>query len=89
MINQILREFEDVFEEPHGLPPPREHDNGITLLPGTKSISVRPYRYPHYQKNVNEKMVHDMLKSGLPKPKPIFITCFVSSEKGWNMAILC
>lgn len=40
VINQILREFEDVFEEPHGLPHPRQHDHGIPLLPGTKSISV-------------------------------------------------
>ncbi|XP_047260856.1 uncharacterized protein LOC124894157 [Capsicum annuum] len=41
----IVNEFIDVFpEELPGLPPEREIDFGIDLLPGTEPISIPPYR---------------------------------------------
>ncbi|XP_073138472.1 uncharacterized protein [Henckelia pumila] len=41
----IVREFPDVFpEEIPGLPPVREIEFGIELVPGTASISRAPYR---------------------------------------------
>ena len=41
----IVREFLDVFpEDLPGVPPDREIDFGIDLLPGTKPISIPPYR---------------------------------------------
>jgi hypothetical protein len=48
-IRELLREYNFFFEEPKGLPPPRTCDHHI-LLKGTQPISVRPYRYPFYQK---------------------------------------
>ncbi|XP_070039422.1 uncharacterized protein [Nicotiana tomentosiformis] len=42
---QIINEFPKVFpDDLHGVPPDREIDFGIDLLPGTKPISVPPYR---------------------------------------------
>jgi len=38
----LLKEFEDIFTEPKGLPPHRSHDHHIILKEGTP-INVRPY----------------------------------------------
>ena len=50
-----------MFGELRGLPPRRSQDHRIPLLPGSGPVSVKPYRYPHYQKQEIEKMVDDML----------------------------
>ncbi|XP_052197226.1 uncharacterized protein LOC127804408 [Diospyros lotus] len=42
---RIVREYEDVFpEDLPGLPPPREIEFSVELVPGTKPISIPPYR---------------------------------------------
>jgi hypothetical protein len=43
----IVREYPDVFpEELPGMPPDRDIEFMIELLPGTPPISKRPYRMP-------------------------------------------
>jgi hypothetical protein len=64
-MQQILSEFEDVFQEPTQLPPLREIDHHIPLKEGTQPINVRPYRYAHFQKEEIEKQVQAMLDVGL------------------------
>lgn len=44
-LQEILREFEDVFAMPSGLPPVRPYDHHIPLLPGSIPVNARPYRY--------------------------------------------
>ena len=56
-MQQILGEFEDVFQEPFKLPPLREIDHHIPLKEGTQPINVRPYRYAYFQKAEIEKQV--------------------------------
>ena len=56
-ISSLLEQYSSVFAALTGLPPQREHDHHIPLQPQTGPISVRPYRYPYYQKNEIEKMV--------------------------------
>ncbi|XP_061370669.1 uncharacterized protein LOC133313296 [Gastrolobium bilobum] len=63
-VQDLLHEFQTVFSIPQGLPPPRKEDHQIHLDSGSKAVSVRPYRYPHFQKNEIEKMVKEMLTSG-------------------------
>nr|GEZ48727.1 retrotransposon-related protein [Tanacetum cinerariifolium] len=46
---------------PTTLPPHRSIDHRIHLLPETKPVNVRPYRYLHYQKGEMEKLVNEML----------------------------
>ena len=50
-IDQIVQDFAEVFAEPTSLPPHIQFDHKIHLLPNAAPVSVRPYRYPHFQKN--------------------------------------
>ncbi|XP_034693910.1 uncharacterized protein LOC117920466 [Vitis riparia] len=67
-IGQLLAKFSHVFESPTSLPPRRPHDHQIPLQPSAGPVSVRPYRYPYYQKTEIEKMVKELLQSGLIRP---------------------
>ncbi|KAF7839024.1 Transposon Ty3-G Gag-Pol polyprotein [Senna tora] len=60
-----LYDFQDVFAEPSILPPRRQIGHGIHLTPGSKPVSVRLYRYLHFQKNEIERLVEEMKAAGL------------------------
>lgn len=47
-IVSILERFPAIFAEPSTLPPSRNIQHHIHLLPHTAPINVRPYRYPHF-----------------------------------------
>ncbi|MCH79797.1 Ty3/gypsy retrotransposon protein, partial [Trifolium medium] len=64
----LLHTYQKVFQTPSGLPPPREQMHEIPLQEGTPFVKVRPYRYPHSQKEQIEKMVQEMLQQGIIKP---------------------
>ena len=64
-MQQLLQEFDDIYQEPKQLPPQREIDHHINLKEGSEPINVRPYKYAYFQKAEIEKKVHDMLKLGL------------------------
>jgi hypothetical protein len=64
----ILQTFKGVFENPQRLPPNRQQNHRIVLQPGSGPVNVRPYRYPHYQKNEIEKIVTGLLQSGEVRP---------------------
>nr|GEW41649.1 hypothetical protein [Tanacetum cinerariifolium] len=49
-LTQLLKRFDSLFQIPTTLPPYHLIDHRIHLLPDTKRVNVRPYRYPHYQK---------------------------------------
>ncbi|XP_042032774.1 uncharacterized protein LOC121779504 [Salvia splendens] len=65
VIDAALRDFPEVFALPTGLPPVRQFDHRIHLLPHSKHVNVRPYRYPYFQKNEIEKQVKEMLDQGV------------------------
>ncbi|KAL1534405.1 hypothetical protein AAHA92_30586 [Salvia divinorum] len=64
-IRVVLHAHSTVFQLPTGLPPARQFDHRIHLLPGSKPVNVRPYRYPYFQKNEIEKQVQEMLDQGV------------------------
>ncbi|GJU76554.1 ty3-gypsy retrotransposon protein [Tanacetum coccineum] len=64
-LEQLLHGYSDVFALPKGLPPQRQFDHHIPLLPNFAPVNVRPFRYPHFQKNVLENLVQEMLDEGL------------------------
>jgi hypothetical protein len=65
VLNQLLQSFEDVFQEPKGLPPSRECDHRIYLKPNTEPVAVHPYGYPQLQKNELETQCITMLNQGI------------------------
>lgn len=64
-LTAIIREYQELFEEPKSLPPQRVFDHEIPLIPGAKPVNGKPYRYSFDQKNVIEKMVEEMLTAGI------------------------
>ncbi|CAM8941204.1 unnamed protein product [Rhodiola kirilowii] len=43
-LSELLHEYGVVFDVSTGLPPSRNHDHHIPLLPGSAPVNVRPYR---------------------------------------------
>ena len=91
LVVQLLTQFEQVFQEPQGLPPHRERDHAITIQEGTKSPNLRPYKYPHYQKDEIEKMVRDMLTaeiirtSNSPHASPVILV--KKKDGSWRFCV--
>ncbi|XP_028775121.1 uncharacterized protein LOC114732011 [Neltuma alba] len=67
-IQALLEQFPTVCQATEGLPPPRSKDHAIVTRSGEQPPNIRPYRYPHLQKNEIEKMVKDMLQAGIIQP---------------------
>jgi hypothetical protein len=65
LLQAVLREFETVFNEPTGMPPPRSRDHRITLVPGAAPVAVWPYRYPAAHKDELERQCATMLTQGI------------------------
>lgn len=65
LMQTVISSFEDIFAEPQGLPPSRRQDHRISLLPGSASVAVRPYRYPQLLKDETERQCDVMLQQGI------------------------
>ena len=65
MLDHLLQQHHDLFNEPLGLPPARAYDHRIHLLPGTAPMAMRPYRYPQLQKDELERQCTVMLALGI------------------------
>jgi hypothetical protein len=63
-IVQLLSNFSHVFNPPTSLPPKRSQDHQIMLQPNVQPVSVRPYRYPYYQKTEIERIVKELYTQG-------------------------
>ena len=67
-VQSLLSEFDDRFCAPSSLPPHREDDHTIPLIPGSQLVSARPYRYTPQQKDEIEKQIKEMLRAGIIRP---------------------
>nr|KYP36817.1 Transposon Ty3-I Gag-Pol polyprotein [Cajanus cajan] len=67
-IKTLISNHTSIFTKPTGLPPIRTHDHHIPLLPNTPPINVKPYRYPHTQKDAMSHIIQDLLTQGLITP---------------------
>lgn len=67
-IQALIHKYAEVFEVPKSLPPSREQDHRIELLPNAAPVSVRPYKYPYFQKTEIEKIVQELLDNGVIRP---------------------
>jgi hypothetical protein len=64
-IQQVLDEFQDVFQAPESLPPERNYDHSIPILHNVVPINFRPYRYSPLHKYEIERQVKELLAAGL------------------------
>ena len=65
----VVCEFPDVFpEDLPGLPPDRDIEFKIDLIPGTAPISRRPYRMPPNELAELKKQLQELLGKGLIRP---------------------
>ena len=67
-LQPVLNKFGPVFKSTMGLPPYRGHEHAIVLKEGSNPVSIRPYRYPQFQKDEIEKLVKEMLDAGIIQP---------------------
>jgi hypothetical protein len=66
---RIAREYPDVFlEEIPGMPPDRDIEFTIELLPGTPPISKRPYRMPVNELVELKKQIAELQSKGFIRP---------------------
>ena len=65
----VVCEFPDVFpDDLPGLPPDRDVEFKIELIPGTAPISRRPYRMPPNELAELKSQLNELLKKGLIRP---------------------
>ena len=61
IIQELLNQFNLVFQESTTLPPFQNHFHIIPLLLNPKPPNIRPYCYPYSQKVEIERQVDDLL----------------------------
>lgn len=90
-VGTLLQQYRDLFAEPKGLPPQRAHDHFIPLKEGSNPVTSNPYRCPYVQKNEIEKIVKEMLASGIirhstsPFASPVLLVR--KKDLSWRMCV--
>lgn len=67
-MQSLLDQFPHLFAEPTGLPPQRDCDHALPLMPRAQPVSIRQYRYSPALKSEIEKQVSKLLQSGFIRP---------------------
>ena len=91
-IQRVINKHSKVFEDiPKGLPPIRDFDHVIHLIPGGVPPNIRPYWYPYSQNNEIEWMVAKMLEVGIIRPSQSSYSTPVvmvqNSDGSWCMCL--
>lgn len=68
VVQQLVQQHAHLFKDPDSLPPQREFDHSIPLLPEVKPVNVKPYRYSPTQKDEIERQIQEMLTNGIIRP---------------------
>ncbi|KAL4273089.1 hypothetical protein GQ457_13G021400 [Hibiscus cannabinus] len=90
-LQELLQQFTVVFDEPHGLPPIRGHAHKIDLVDEKAVIKVKPYRHSTPQKDEIERLVGEMLNSGIirnsgsPFSSPVVLV--KKKDGSWRMCV--
>jgi hypothetical protein len=66
--HRVLKEFEDVFQEVPGLPPKRDIDFSINLMPGAAPVSKAPYRMSTPELKELQLQLKELLNKGYIHP---------------------
>jgi hypothetical protein len=69
----------------------RSNAHQIKLIPNHGAVNVRPYRYPHHQKEEIGKQIDDLLKAGVIRQSmsafssPVILV--KKKDKSWRMCV--
>jgi hypothetical protein len=83
-IDKNSKLFEDI---PKGLPPTRNHDHEIHLIPGSVPPNIRPYRYPYTRKSEIERMIEEMLEVEGPRHTGSFLSLARRTLNGSSISL--
>lgn len=64
----LITSYSNLFSTPSTLPAPWKTNQQIPLTFNTNAINVRPYRYPHFQKQEIESQIQEMLNQWIIQP---------------------
>ncbi|KAL0373052.1 UNVERIFIED_CONTAM: Transposon Ty3-G Gag-Pol polyprotein [Sesamum calycinum] len=84
VLEEILEEFNDVFQEPTELPPKRMIEHQIDLYPGAIPNKQTPYRYTHAQKAEIKTLVKEMLEARIIRPSQSSFSSLILLDKNKN-----
>jgi hypothetical protein len=90
-VQELLKQYEDVFQAPTTLPPARVYDHQIPLLPNSVPVNSRPYRYSPQHKDEIEKQVRELLQAGLithstsPFASPVLLV--LKKDGSWRFCV--
>lgn len=90
-LQQLLSEFQDVFQTPQTLPPERFYDHHIPLLPGVPPVNSRPYKYSPQHKTEIERQVQELLQAGFiersssPFASPVLLV--LKKDGSWRFCV--
>jgi hypothetical protein len=86
-----LDHFSSVFDEPTYLPPRRQYDHRIPLIPGAKPVSLRPYPVVPALKSEIERQVQELLAQGVIAHSNIAFASPVilvkKADKTWRLVV--
>jgi hypothetical protein len=66
--HEILKDFEDIFQEVPGLPPKRDIDFSINQMPGAAPMSKTPYKMSTQELIELQLQLEELLKKGYIHP---------------------
>lgn len=90
-IASMLAQFEDIFNEPKDLPPIRGVEHQILLKEGSMPKQMYPYRYSHSSKDEIERIVQELLSTGVvrhsqsPFASPVLLVR--KKDSTWRMCV--
>nr|KYP33244.1 hypothetical protein KK1_045917 [Cajanus cajan] len=76
-LSTLLQNFSQIFQQPHSLPPSQPHDHHIPLIASSNPVNIKPYRYPHSQKDTMTSLISPMLHDGIIKPNTSLFSSLV------------
>jgi hypothetical protein len=83
----ILQEFDDVFQEIPRLPPKREIDFSIDIVPRVASVSKTPYKMTTLELKENKNAIGGRVHAS--KCFTLGSTSTLCQKEGWNFEVVC
>ena len=90
-VQQLIQTYSGLFDPPNQLPPSRNCDHSIPLVPRAASVYSHPYHFFTAIKDELEKQVKEMLASGIiqKSTSPFSSTVLLVKKKGQYKEVLC